>query len=149
MEHTFMCAMHACRVAICGMLSPDCSPLSKEYSLISNTTDSPAKAPLKKVLTKNRYYLETGVIAYDDAVLQYMQKLEDHRKKCEVSCCGCSQMHACHTQGQQAFGCTPICMYACTCTNGLSAQALPVAALTACRVQARALETGPGLLPQI
>lgn len=85
MEHTFMCAMHACRVAICGMLSPDCSPLSKEYSLISNTTDSPAKAPLKKVLTKNRYYLETGVIAYDDAVLQYMQKLEDHRKKCEVS----------------------------------------------------------------
>lgn len=44
----------------------------------------PARAPLKKVLTKNRYYLETGTLAYDDAVVAYIQKLDEHRRKCEV-----------------------------------------------------------------
>ncbi|MEW5299981.1 MAG: hypothetical protein WDW36_002946 [Sanguina aurantia] len=43
-----------------------------------------SKAPLKKVLTKNRCYMETGNLSYDDAVLSYISKLDDHRRKCEA-----------------------------------------------------------------
>jgi hypothetical protein len=58
--------------------SPDLpGPSSSQSSLFS-------KAPLKKVLSKNRPYLGTGHLVYDEMVLDYISKLEEHRKKCEV-----------------------------------------------------------------
>ncbi len=45
---------------------------------------SPSRAPFRKVLTKNRSYLETGTLSYDEAVVTYLAKLDEHRKKCEV-----------------------------------------------------------------
>ncbi|GAX85315.1 hypothetical protein CEUSTIGMA_g12732.t1 [Chlamydomonas eustigma] len=57
--------------------SPDLTgPSSSQSSLFS-------RAPLKKVLSKNRPYLGTGHLVYDDTVLDYIRKLEEHRKKCE------------------------------------------------------------------
>lgn len=40
--------------------------------------------PLRKCLSKNRAYLGTGYLVYDDTVITYIRKLEEHRKKCEA-----------------------------------------------------------------
>jgi len=69
--------------ALYGMLS-GISPNSPSGSQSSASTSQAARAPLKRVLTKNRDYLGTGTLVYDDAVITYIQKLDDHRKKCEA-----------------------------------------------------------------
>ncbi|KAL6752487.1 hypothetical protein V8C86DRAFT_586311 [Haematococcus lacustris] len=43
----------------------------------------PSRTPLKKALGKYRSYLETGSLAFDEAVAAYMAKLDEHRRKCE------------------------------------------------------------------
>mmetsp|Transcript_15962 Transcript_15962/g.28660 ORF Transcript_15962/g.28660 Transcript_15962/m.28660 type:complete len:369 (-) Transcript_15962:795-1901(-) len=66
--------------ALCAMLTT--SPSTRAPA--AEPSDSDCRTPLKKVLTKNRYYLETGNLAFDPAVVQYLNKLEEHKKKCEV-----------------------------------------------------------------
>jgi len=70
-------------VALAAMLQNALGPSTSAVSLGSDGTTL-SRAPLKKVLTKNRSYLETGNLTYDEAVLSYLMKLDDHRKKCEV-----------------------------------------------------------------
>ncbi|KAG2437819.1 hypothetical protein HXX76_005439 [Chlamydomonas incerta] len=47
------------------------------------STSSPAK-PFRRLITKNRAYLETGSLHVDEAVVAYMAKLEEHRRRCEA-----------------------------------------------------------------
>lgn len=49
--------------------------LSSERSAasVAGASAGPSRVPLKKALAKNRAYLETGSLAYDEAVVQYMQ----------------------------------------------------------------------------
>ena len=65
-----------------------CSAAAEEEeeppSPAGSSTSSPSKAPFKKILSKNRDYLGTGHLVYDEAVLSYIRKLEEHRKKCEI-----------------------------------------------------------------
>ncbi|KXZ51942.1 hypothetical protein GPECTOR_11g67 [Gonium pectorale] len=42
-----------------------------------------AARPLRRLLTKNRSYLETGSLHVDEAVVAYMSRLEEHRRRCE------------------------------------------------------------------
>jgi hypothetical protein len=42
------------------------------------------RSPTKRSLKQNRSYLETGSLCYDDAVVAYMHRLEEHRKRCEA-----------------------------------------------------------------
>lgn len=37
--------------------------------------------PFRRILTRNRQYLETGYMHVDEAILQYMAKLEEHRRR--------------------------------------------------------------------
>ena len=53
-------------------------------SSLDSEGSSPARAPLKKVLTKSNSYMQTGSLEYDVAVVSYMQKLDEHRKRCEA-----------------------------------------------------------------
>ncbi len=43
--------------------------------------DDSQQKPFRRILTKNRQYLETGYMHVDEAVLQYMAKLEEHRRR--------------------------------------------------------------------
>ncbi|KAG2497380.1 hypothetical protein HYH03_004538 [Edaphochlamys debaryana] len=48
-----------------------------------SSSSSPAR-PFKRLITKNRSYLETGNLHVDEAVVSYMGKLEEHRRRCEA-----------------------------------------------------------------
>lgn len=64
----------------------EAEPPSPEASSSAPLTASPSglmKAPFKKILSKNRDYLGTGHLVTDEAVLMYIRKLEEHRKRCE------------------------------------------------------------------
>lgn len=77
-------ALSSCRsVALAGMLQNTLGPSTSSASLGSEMT-SVSKAPFRKVLTKSRSYLETGNLSYDEAVVSYLMKLDEHRKKCEM-----------------------------------------------------------------
>ena len=64
-------------MALVGMMGPR-SPTA------STSTTGVARAPLKKVLTRSRDYMSSGALTVDEAVLAYITKLDDHRKKCEA-----------------------------------------------------------------
>lgn len=55
------------RYAVCGLLS----------------TPSLANSTNKYTITARRTYLETGHLKTDDAVLNFLDALEDHKKQCE------------------------------------------------------------------
>lgn len=44
---------------------------------------APPKIAFKRFLSQSRTYLETGFVTADDAVLTYMIKLYEHKRKCE------------------------------------------------------------------
>ncbi|GFR42594.1 hypothetical protein Agub_g3524 [Astrephomene gubernaculifera] len=85
-------------LAVVGMLSADAAqslaalrnefssaPSSTSLAGLSDTTSGGGQArPFRRILTKNRSYLETGSLHVDEAVLQYMSKLEEHRRRCEA-----------------------------------------------------------------
>ena len=71
--------------ALCSAtLADPPSPTASSSLSCSPSASGLAKAPFKKILSKNRDYLGTGHLVYDEAVLSYMRKLEEHRRKCEV-----------------------------------------------------------------
>ena len=56
-----------CRNAVCGLLStPELAGSSNKYTI-----------------TARRTYLETGHVATDDAILNFIQALEEHKRMCE------------------------------------------------------------------
>ena len=72
-------------VALCSAAEEEEEPPSPATSsAVAGSTSSPSKAPFKKILSKNRDYLGTGHLVYDEAVLAYIRKLEEHRRKCEA-----------------------------------------------------------------
>lgn len=50
-----------------------------------NAASSAASSSFKRFLSQTRPYLETGFVTGDDAVLMYMLKLQEHKKKCEAA----------------------------------------------------------------
>src|SRR5690242_10688429 len=73
--------MHAilyCSAVLCQLLASPSGSLSVQPSL--QTSNS--KASLSK---KRMGYMESGKLQTDDAVLLYMQRLDDHRKMCELT----------------------------------------------------------------
>ncbi|GLI59263.1 hypothetical protein VaNZ11_001110 [Volvox africanus] len=77
--------------AAAGPFRLDLAPPSSSHSYLGNagvgggegSGNGPSR-PFRRILTKNRSYLETGALHLDEAVVQYMAKLEEHRRKCEV-----------------------------------------------------------------
>lgn len=81
----FVCSFSTTSLALVGMLqSGDQAGSEGLGSSEGGAAAFASKTPLKKILTKNRYYMETGNLSYDDAVLNYISKLDDHRRKCET-----------------------------------------------------------------
>ncbi|GIL94680.1 hypothetical protein Vretimale_910 [Volvox reticuliferus] len=74
-----------------GPFRLESAPPSSSHSYLGNpgvgggegNGNGPSR-PFRRILTKNRSYLETGALHLDEAVVQYMAKLEEHRRKCEV-----------------------------------------------------------------
>lgn len=74
-------------LALCSALEEPTSPTASSSSALLSSLPSASglsKAPFKKILSKNRDYLGTGHLVYDEAVVAYMRKLEEHRRKCEA-----------------------------------------------------------------
>lgn len=81
----FVCFISTTSLALVGMLQSGDQAGSEGFgSSEGGAAAFASKTPLKKILTKNRYYMETGNLSYDDAVLNYISKLDDHRRKCET-----------------------------------------------------------------
>ena len=75
-------AFLSCSAVLCQLLSNPSSSLNVQPSLQSSNSTATVKQSLSK---KRMGYMESGKLQTDDAVLMYMQRLDDHRKMCELS----------------------------------------------------------------
>lgn len=73
------------RLVLCQVLSGRNSPLAGGGQASFMLSRGGSVGALKKNLSQRRAaYLTTGQLSTDAAVLAYMQRLEEHRKMCEV-----------------------------------------------------------------
>lgn len=51
----------------------------------SEAGGSSVSSRMRKFLSQRKDYLQTGYVAYDETVLSYIRKLDEHRRKCEAT----------------------------------------------------------------
>jgi len=83
-------------VLLCSLAVPEASTPSaggtaqSQQSALQTTRLTPrasvagAPSPYRKVLSKSKEYMETGYLVYDDTVVSYIRRLEEHRRTCEA-----------------------------------------------------------------
>lgn len=79
--------MHACiRPVVLPCSAVLCQLLTSQVSPQPSLPGSTSLSQMKKSLSKRRLeYMESGHLQTEDAVLHYIQQLDAHRKRCELT----------------------------------------------------------------